>query len=126
MKLIHITGVLQTAHIMAFMACLQNVVSCCSELNVVFFFIHIGKFFRSFESSFSIQVKCLPLQLCRHCVPPSLYFQIFSFSQNWHNRNIAPTECIKSYNVGRDHEGTVFSGYQTNTTFMLLYWFDIY
>ena len=35
MKLIHITGVLQTAHIMAFMACLQCVVSRCSGLNVV-------------------------------------------------------------------------------------------
>jgi hypothetical protein len=39
MKLIHFTGVLQTAHIMAFMAYLQNVVSHCSELNIVTFIL---------------------------------------------------------------------------------------
>ena len=39
MKLIHITGVLQTANIMAFMSHLQCVVSHCSELNVVTFIL---------------------------------------------------------------------------------------
>jgi len=39
MKLIHITGVLQTANIMAFMLYLQCVVSHCSEFNVVTFIL---------------------------------------------------------------------------------------
>jgi len=34
----------------------------------------------------------------------SLEFQMFSFSQKWHNRenHIAPTECLKSYSFGKE------------------------
>jgi len=39
MKLIHIAGVLRTAHMMVFMACLKCLVSNCSEMNVVTFIL---------------------------------------------------------------------------------------
>jgi hypothetical protein len=84
MKLIYITGVLQTAPHDGVRGCLKCLDSNYSEMNVVTFIL--AKFPPSFEISFSIQVKYLPLQLCRQCVPLSVEFQILLFSENWHKR----------------------------------------
>jgi hypothetical protein len=121
MKIIYLAGVLQTVYIIVFTASLQCVV-CHTGVNWILLF-HIGQVFLSFESSFSVQVKHLPLRLSRQCVPFSLYYQIFSFSQNWHNRQYCSNRVSKIIQCQQiDHEGTMFSNYRTSTLSVPLYW----
>jgi hypothetical protein len=67
-------------------------------------YIHIGQVFLSFESSFSIQVKHLPLQLCRlQTVCSCLWIARYShFLTTGITESIAPTECLKSYSVSKE------------------------
>ena len=95
--------------------------------------LHIGQVFWSLESSFSIQVKCLPLQLCRQCVPLSLDFQNSNFLETGITESIAATKCLKSYNFGKEIIKALCSVVITTVqqqkmflTFTLLYWSDIY
>ena len=86
------------------------------KLRIECCYTHIGQVFLSFESSFSIEVKCLPLQLCGQCVPLFGMADILIFSILAWQKSVAPTECLRSYSFGkRDQYGTMFSSNQTNT-----------
>ena len=120
MKLIHITGVHQTANIIAFVSHLQCVVSQCSELNVVTFIL--AKFSWVLKAHFPSKWNTF------HYSFADIVFLFLLISRYSHFLKIGITGVLLQQNVCwyRDHEGMVFNFYQTNKTFMLLYWSDNY
>ena len=99
MELIHIAGVLQTVPhdgVMAHLKCLVSL-----EWTLI-----LPKFSWCLKTAFTSRWSTFH---CRSSFPLSLELQIFSFSQNWHNWVIAPTEYLKSYSFGKEIMNAVFS-----------------